>query len=204
MTHRHLFSTLVENAAGTQDKLHTGNVAHCYGVPLMRQAKLLDVFNPRMRPMRERSLRCFRFNYLGATLLLLRSTRTRCFAVEVVSAQLHGSRSIWYCRTKPPTLATSATPGTEFNWYFTTNPGWNEVCRCHRGLQRIPENLPRCRVRPIIGVTPAAKSCPRDSGVQNPRARKVNVHRIFEDTLTIENPNAEADRTERTCGSPAD
>ena len=29
-----------------------------------------------------------------------------------------GSTVIWYWRTKPPTLATSATPGTAFNWYL--------------------------------------------------------------------------------------
>ena len=36
---------------------------------------------------------------------------------DVVSAQFDGSTSTWYWRNKPPMLATSATPGTEFNWY---------------------------------------------------------------------------------------
>jgi len=40
------------------------------------------------------------------------------FEGDVVSLSLMGSRSIWYCFTKPPTLATSATPGTELSWYL--------------------------------------------------------------------------------------
>jgi len=35
------------------------------------------------------------------------------FKLSLYASTLVGSRLIWYWRTKPPTLATSATPSTE-------------------------------------------------------------------------------------------
>ena len=62
---------------------------------------------------------------------------------DVVGAQFHGSTSIWYSRTNPPTLATSATPGTELSLVLDV-PVLNGV-ECSAVVwtfDRVPEDLP--------------------------------------------------------------
>ena len=39
-----------------------------------------------------------------------------CDSVTPACRSFAGLTSIWYCRTNPPMLATSATPGTLWSW----------------------------------------------------------------------------------------
>ena len=53
---------------------------------------------------------------LPPTLRLLRITASTTAEIGTRNARKRlGSTSIWYWRTTPPTLATSATPGTELS-----------------------------------------------------------------------------------------
>ena len=57
---------------------------------------------------------------LPPTLRLLRPRASMTSWSKIPRSRIFaGETSIWYCRTKPPTDATSATPGTAFNWNLT-------------------------------------------------------------------------------------
>ena len=54
---------------------------------------------------------------LPPTFKLLWRTVSMTICSVTFSARIRSDEtSIWYCRTKPPTLATSATPGTALSW----------------------------------------------------------------------------------------
>src|ERR1017187_7010662 len=71
-----------------------------------------------------------------------------------------GSTVTWYCLTKPPTEATSATPGTAVSWYFRYQ-SWRERSSARSRLVELMEYM-KAQPTPVAsgpsdGVTPWGK-----------------------------------------------
>ena len=119
-----------------------------------------------------------------------------------------GSTCTWYWRTKPPTEATSATPGHALRARSAgSSPGGcaarrGRGARCgRRARTRRPSRRPSRRARGS-GSTPSG-SAPRDAGqvLEHAAARPVEVGAVLEDHVDERDAEERLPRTERTPGA---
>src|SRR5579864_813155 len=102
-------------------------------------------------------------------------------------------------------LATSDTPGTEFNWYFTYQ-SWSE---CSVPVSYGPSSVYQktwptpVASGPSVGVTPVGRKPDARLNRSSTRVRaKYTSTLSWKMMLIIENPNADAERTVFTPGRP--
>src|SRR5450755_3381381 len=116
-----------------------------------------------------------------------------------------GSTSIWYWRTQPPMLATSATPDTEFSWYWM-----NQSCReCNVPPSYGPSTVYQktwptpVASGPRTGTTPSGRKPDARLSRSKTRVRaKYGSILSWKMMLIIEKPNAEEERTSLTPAKP--
>ena len=140
-----------------------------------------DIRTRRVRPCGRRRRRCWRGSRRASLPVVMPRSRMRC-----------GSRTTLYCLTKPPTLATSATPSAlasaELQIPVLDGARVGEVQLLRHARRTGRPSRRRSRPGPSVGVTPAGS---RDAGAveefEHARARPVDVGAVLEDDVDERN-----------------
>src|SRR6266478_1516382 len=138
--------------------------------------------------------------------LLRKTASTTADRGSLKARRRFGSTSIWYWRTSPPMLATSATPGTALSWYRMYQSWMDRRSRSERPWPSTvyQKTCPTpVASGPRVGTTPVGRDF--DSRLSRSSTRVRAKYRSTESskiTLIIEKPNADEERTTRTPGKP--